>query len=109
MFATRALRTATPIRSFTTSALRRTEATPAAAAAPQLPAAAAPPQLLSYFVSRTASGELPCYSDSKNGGQRINTLIRRIDGNVEVRSTGYSLACIELTSYVDHYRTFEEI
>lgn len=60
-------------RPFSTSALRPSE-TPAPA-----------PQLLSYFVARTASGELPVYSDVKSGGQRLNTLVRKVDGNIEVR------------------------
>ncbi|TXT13558.1 hypothetical protein VHUM_00925 [Vanrija humicola] len=47
-------------------------------------AAAAPLQpefKLKYIVERTASGELPVYSDFKNGGN-ARTIVRKVKGNV---------------------------
>lgn len=37
-----------------------------------------------YDVKRTANGWLPVYTEYRNGRSRISTVIRRIDGNVEV-------------------------
>ncbi|ORY57710.1 mitochondrial large subunit ribosomal protein-domain-containing protein [Leucosporidium creatinivorum] len=85
---TRTLRTASPLRSFTTSSLRLSsspaaaaEPTPTAVDASAEPVAAAPPKLLSYYVPRTANGELPVYGDVK--GMRFETICRKVDGNVE--------------------------
>lgn len=37
-----------------------------------------------YFVSRTANNSLPVYTDIRNGRTRHLTIIRRIEGNVDV-------------------------
>ncbi|SGY39968.1 BQ5605_C003g02301 [Microbotryum silenes-dioicae] len=42
------------------------------------------PKLLSYFVRRTAGGELPVYVDVLHGGSKRLTLIRKVDGNLEI-------------------------
>ena len=39
---------------------------------------------LPYFVSRTASNELPVYSDFKRGGNLKLTLVRKVSGEVGV-------------------------
>ncbi|KAF9364149.1 hypothetical protein BGX34_002363 [Mortierella sp. NVP85] len=83
-FATRCL------RSFTTSAsalnapasTSKTTATASevvakAAAAPK----ATPPLPKSYFVQRTKSGQLPVYTDIRNGGTRQQIIVRKIQGN----------------------------
>ena len=41
------------------------------------------PRLLSYFIPRSAAGGLPVYSELKNGGQRVLTVVRKVDGNIE--------------------------
>lgn len=43
------------------------------------------PKLLPYFIPRTASNGLPVYGEIKSGGQRFLTIVRKVDGNVEVR------------------------
>ncbi|KAL1915880.1 mitochondrial 54S ribosomal protein mL49 [Calcarisporiella thermophila] len=35
-----------------------------------------------YFVERTRSKSLPVYTDYRNGGMRVLTLIRKIEGDV---------------------------
>ncbi|GAA5873986.1 hypothetical protein JCM3774_004059 [Rhodotorula dairenensis] len=35
-----------------------------------------------YFVPRTAGGELPVYSDIRNGGSRVYTIVRKTRGNL---------------------------
>ncbi|KAF2481939.1 mitochondrial large subunit ribosomal protein-domain-containing protein [Neohortaea acidophila] len=50
--------------------------------APLPPAECAPN--LAYFVTRTRNNELPVYHDSKRGGNMKLTLVRKIDGEVEV-------------------------
>lgn len=86
---TRTLRTASPLRSFTTSLRLSSSTAPAAApsavdASAEPAAAAPPPKLLSYYIPRTAGGELPVYGDVK--GSRFETICRKVDGNVEVSS-----------------------
>lgn len=84
---TRTLRTAAPMRTFTTCSLRLSSSpAPAAAvdASAESAAAGPPPKLLSYYVPRTAGGELPVYGDVK--GMRYETICRKVDGNVEVGS-----------------------
>ncbi|KAK4703287.1 large subunit ribosomal protein L49, partial [Phenoliferia sp. Uapishka_3] len=41
------------------------------------------PTLLPYSLKRTPSGFLPVYVDVKSGGQRLSTIVRKIDGDVE--------------------------
>ncbi|GAA5937740.1 hypothetical protein JCM3775_002117 [Rhodotorula graminis] len=69
---------AAPQRSFTAAPARR-DASPSA---PEPAHEAAPPKL-AYFVPRTAHGELPVYTDYKNGGSRVLTIVRKAQGNVE--------------------------
>lgn len=38
-----------------------------------------------YFVERTASGSLPVYTDIRNGGTDVKTLVRKVSGNAQVR------------------------
>src|SRR6266511_1983194 len=38
----------------------------------------------SYFIERTQNKVLPIYSDIRNGRTRILTILRRIEGDVEV-------------------------
>ncbi len=38
-----------------------------------------------YFVRRTDNGWLPVYSEFRSGRSRIMTIIRRVDGQLEVR------------------------
>ncbi|GAA6005487.1 hypothetical protein JCM10207_002998 [Rhodosporidiobolus poonsookiae] len=38
---------------------------------------------LSYYVPRTRFGELPVYSEIKNGGTRFLTVVRKAEGDVE--------------------------
>ena len=45
------------------------------------------PKLLSYYVPRSAAGGLPVYSELKNGGQRVLTIVRKVDGNLEGEQT----------------------
>lgn len=49
-------------------------------------AASLPPPLQRprYIVERTASGELPVYTDIKNGGSQVRTLVRKVQGDVSV-------------------------
>ena len=48
---------------------------------------------LPYFVGRTPVGRnLPVYIDYKNGGSRVITIVRRIDGNQQVPAQGHPLA-----------------
>lgn len=44
------------------------------------------PRLLAYAIKRTPSERLPVYLEVKSGGQRMLTVIRKIDGSLEVRS-----------------------
>jgi len=37
-----------------------------------------------YFVERTTNGMLPVYSDIRNGGTQVLTLVRKIQGDAEV-------------------------
>jgi large subunit ribosomal protein L49 len=39
-----------------------------------------------YFVPRNSNGAVPVYSDFKNQRSRNLTLIRNVEGNVQVRS-----------------------
>ncbi|KAF8905982.1 mitochondrial large subunit ribosomal protein-domain-containing protein [Gymnopilus junonius] len=41
------------------------------------------PKLLKYHVPRNTRGNLPVYSDVRNGGGRYLVLIRNIEGNVD--------------------------
>ncbi|KAF5324484.1 hypothetical protein D9611_004540 [Ephemerocybe angulata] len=54
---------------------------PAAAGAAQ--SLASPPAVAKYsfFVSRNSNGNLPVYSDIRNGGTRLLVSIRNVDGN----------------------------
>lgn len=60
----------------------------APAAVDEAPVVAAPtlaPQVRHpYFVSRTANNNLPVYTDIRNGRTRHLTIIRRIEGDVDV-------------------------
>ncbi|KAL1410891.1 hypothetical protein Q8F55_001834 [Vanrija albida] len=61
--------------------------TPAAAAPSPAPAARAPltPTFKTrYIVERTATGQLPVYSDVRNGGTNHVTVVRRIKGSAEL-------------------------
>jgi hypothetical protein len=60
------------------SRLARTYSTPAFSAASEVPTGPG------YFVERTASGMLPVYSDIRNGGNDVSTLVRKVRGNVQV-------------------------
>lgn len=62
--------------------LLTTEASPVASTS-SLPEAV--PKLLPYYIPRTASNGLPVYGEIKSGGQRFLTIVRKVDGNVEVR------------------------
>lgn len=42
------------------------------------------PRLLSYFIKRTSGGSLPVYAEIKEGGAKTFTIIRKIDGSLEV-------------------------
>ncbi|GAA5892251.1 hypothetical protein JCM8208_001493 [Rhodotorula glutinis] len=66
---------ASPLRSFS--------AAPAPRSSAPAPAQEAAPKKLAYFVPRTAHGELPVYTDYKNGGSRVLTIVRKAQGNVE--------------------------
>jgi hypothetical protein len=37
-----------------------------------------------YFLPRNSQGNLPVYTDVRNGGSRYLVLIRNIDGNADV-------------------------
>jgi hypothetical protein len=37
-----------------------------------------------YFVPRNTRGNLPVYTDVRNGGSRYLVLVRNVDGNVNV-------------------------
>lgn len=41
--------------------------------------------LLPYKIKRTPSLQLPVYSEIKNGGDRVWTIIRKVEGNLDVR------------------------
>ncbi|KAI5288996.1 hypothetical protein KEM54_004583 [Ascosphaera aggregata] len=51
---------------------------------------------LPYFVRRTASNQLPVYTDTKAGGTLQQTKIQKIEGNVEALKD--QLAWLEKTS-----------
>lgn len=53
-----------------------------------LPSDEPQPVLLPYSIPRTPSGFLPVYMDVKSSGQRLTTIVRKIDGDVEVSLTG---------------------
>lgn len=46
-----------------------------------IPAPAATP--LPYFIHRSKSNNLPIYEEGKNGGNLLQTRIRKVEGNVE--------------------------
>ncbi|KAG5653265.1 hypothetical protein H0H81_001425 [Sphagnurus paluster] len=57
---------------------------PALAATPTATAATAPkpvPVSYPYFIPRNTRGNLPVYTDIRNGGTRYQVLVRNIDGN----------------------------
>lgn len=41
----------------------------------------------SYFVPRNTRGNLPVYTDVRNGGTRYLVMIRNVDGNTNVSGT----------------------
>ena len=41
-------------------------------------------QLHPYFIPRNTRGNLPVYTDIRNGGTRYLVLLRNVDGNVNV-------------------------
>jgi hypothetical protein len=42
-----------------------------------------------YFVPRNTRGNLPVYTDVRNGGTRYLVLVRNVDGNVNVSGLIY--------------------
>lgn len=44
-----------------------------------------PPAIVKYFVPRNNNGNLPVYSDIRNGGTRLLVSIRNVDGSAAVR------------------------
>jgi Mitochondrial large subunit ribosomal protein (Img2) len=49
-----------------------------------LPSAQTVPLPYSYFVPRNTRGNLPVYTDIRNGGTRYLVLVRNVDGNANV-------------------------
>ena len=47
-----------------------------------------------YFVPRNSNGNLPVYSDIRNGGTRLQVSIRNVDGSAPVRSFALSFAML---------------
>ncbi|SCZ96064.1 BZ3500_MvSof-1268-A1-R1_Chr8-1g09980 [Microbotryum saponariae] len=58
------------------------------------------PRLLSYFVRRTAGGELPVYVDVLHGGSKRLTLIRKVDGNLEALRQDLSQYLVGVPNYI---------
>lgn len=48
------------------------------------PSAKTNPVSYPYFVPRNTRGNLPVYTDIRNGGTRYIVLVRNVDGNVNV-------------------------
>ncbi|GAA6048055.1 hypothetical protein JCM3770_000169 [Rhodotorula araucariae] len=71
---------ASPLRSYSSTASPAPEA-----AAPSEAAAGA--ASLAYNVPRTRFGELPVYSEFKNGGSRVLTIVRKAEGDIEALRT----------------------
>ncbi|KAI5477071.1 hypothetical protein MNV49_006870 [Pseudohyphozyma bogoriensis] len=65
------------LRSLSTSAVASTSSQPAAAAG------AVVFEQLQYSLPRLKSGELPVYTDIKDGGYRVLTLVRKVEGNLD--------------------------
>ncbi|KAF8894454.1 mitochondrial large subunit ribosomal protein-domain-containing protein [Infundibulicybe gibba] len=61
--------------------------------------AVAPPQAsvvnYSYFVPRNTRGNLPVYTDVRNGGTRYQILIRNIDGNANILANDLATSLFE--------------
>ncbi|GAA5850763.1 hypothetical protein JCM9279_003912 [Rhodotorula babjevae] len=80
-------RTAAPavplLSSILAAPLRSFSAAPAPRSAAPAPAQESVQDKLAYFVPRTAHGELPVYTDYKNGGSRVLTIVRKAQGDVE--------------------------
>ncbi|KAL8278037.1 hypothetical protein RQP46_009497 [Phenoliferia psychrophenolica] len=51
---------------------------PSTSTLPPTPALSTP----AYSIKRTSSGFLPVYMDVKSGGQRLTTIVRKVDGDL---------------------------
>lgn len=71
-------------RTLATSARSLNASTSAAASSSTSAAPADVEFALPYGVERSASGHLPVYSDYKNGGNNIRTIVRKIQGDATV-------------------------
>jgi hypothetical protein len=72
------------LRSITTSSSASTSTLPAIPTPTTPSPTREEPRLLSYHVKRSPSDQLPVYADYKSGGQRVYTIVRKINGNLEV-------------------------
>ncbi|BGP37065.1 54S ribosomal protein img2, mitochondrial [Rhodotorula kratochvilovae] len=71
-----------PLRSYSAAPSATTSAAPSDATA-----ALSQGATLRYNVPRTRFGELPVYSEFKNGGSRVLTVVRKAEGDVEALRT----------------------
>ncbi|BGP53279.1 hypothetical protein JCM8202_002604 [Rhodotorula sphaerocarpa] len=53
-----------------------------------------------YFVPRTAGGELPVYSDIRNGGSRVTTIVRKTRGDLAALQRDLATYLTDVPSYL---------
>ncbi|ROV91892.1 hypothetical protein VMCG_09199 [Cytospora schulzeri] len=66
----------------TTSATQQASTPPPSSPASSTPAPITPPRQLTYLVERTASRNLSVYNDTRSGGSRKETVIKKIVGDI---------------------------
>ncbi|GAA5991617.1 hypothetical protein JCM10908_005791 [Rhodotorula pacifica] len=78
-------------------------ATPSQTAAEASSLSATPPTSETappYFVPRTAGGELPVYSDVRNGGSRVYTIVRKTRGDLNALQRDLASYLTDVPSHV---------
>ncbi|TKA53289.1 hypothetical protein B0A53_04307 [Rhodotorula sp. CCFEE 5036] len=53
-----------------------------------------------YFVPRTAGGELPVYTDIRNGGSRVYTIVRKTRGDLSALQRDLASYLTDVPSHV---------
>ncbi|ROW08749.1 hypothetical protein VPNG_06381 [Cytospora leucostoma] len=74
--------TTTTTRFLTTETTQQSSTPPPPTPASSTPAAPAQPRQLSYLVERTASRNLSVYNDTRSGGSKKETVIKKVVGDV---------------------------